>query len=265
MKGPIYGFIISNEKMLMDISDPVPKIPLLPIPNPILQNGWIFGISQENACMIFEINPDETFNSHFRTIKYSFMDLRKIGMMTEKSTWYTCACAVELVDWHKKTQFCGRCGTRYDFSPVEEAKQCPNCKLIENPRLSPAMIVAIRKDKQILLAHNKRFPGPMHSILAGFVIPGESVEDTIKREVKEEAGIEIKNIKYFGSQPWPFPNSLMLGFTAEYAGGNLFADGEEIDHIDWYSIDQLPPIPPPLSISRQLIDWTLNQIISEKK
>jgi NAD+ diphosphatase len=127
------------------------------------------------------------------------------------------------------------------------------------------MIVAIRKDQQILLAYNERFPGAMHSILAGFVIPGESLENTIIREVKEEAGIEIKNIKYFGSQPWAFPNSLMLGFTAEYSSGNLVPDGEEVDHLEWYNINQLPPIPPPLSIARQLIDWTINQIVTGKK
>jgi NAD+ diphosphatase len=116
--------------------------------------------------------------------------------------------------------------------------------LVNYPRLSPAIIVAVVRGEQILLAHSPRFPEDFYSVLAGFVEPGETLEDCVRREVFEEVGISVKNIRYFGSQPWPFPDSLMLGFTAEYADGEIKEDGVEISHADWFSPDRLPQLPP---------------------
>jgi NAD+ diphosphatase len=120
--------------------------------------------------------------------------------------------------------------------------------------LHPAIIVAIEKEGKLLLAHNTRMPGRRYSILAGFVEPGESLEQTVAREVMEEAGIEVRDIRYFGSQSWPFPCSLMLGFTAHWNGGELRPDGVELDDAGWFAPDEFPDIPPSLSISRRLID-----------
>jgi NAD+ diphosphatase len=125
--------------------------------------------------------------------------------------------------------------------------------------MSPAIIVAVVRDGSVLLAHAARFPGAMYSVLAGFVEPGESLEDCVRREVKEEAGVELKNIRYFGSQPWPFPNSLMIGFTAEYAGGEVTMDMKEIVDAQWFTADHLPTIPDKISIARKLIDWFVEQ------
>ncbi len=111
------------------------------------------------------------------------------------------------------------------------------------------------KDNQILLARNKRFKLPFYSVLAGFVEPGESLEECVQREICEEVGLTVKNIRYFGSQPWPFPNSLMIAFVAEYAEGDIMIDGSEIIDAAWFSKDKLPQIPPTISIARQLIDW----------
>jgi NAD+ diphosphatase len=120
--------------------------------------------------------------------------------------------------------------------------------------LSPAIIVLVRDGSRVLLARSPGFPAGMYSVLAGFVEPGESIEETIKREVREEVGIEVKNIRYFGSQPWPFPNSLMIGFTAEYAGGELEIEPTEIEDAGWYEPGEFPPLPPRVSIARAMID-----------
>ena len=141
----------------------------------------------------------------------------------------------------------------------ERCFACPACSFVSYPRISPAVIVSIEKDGKLLLARAKRFQGVMYSVLAGFVEPGESLEDCVKREVKEETGIEIKNIQYFKSQPWPFPDSLMMAFTAEYAGGTLTIDQEEIVEAGWYSPEDFPITPGKVSVARALIDHFVNR------
>lgn len=167
--------------------------------------------------------------------------------------------AVQIVDWDRTHQFCGRCATPMEQQTHERAKRCPACGLTAYPRLSPAIIVAVvrqfEEGPRLLLARAHRHPSGMYSVLAGFVEPGESLETAVQREVKEEVGLDVSNIRYFGSQPWPFPNSLMLAFTAEYAGGDIKLEEEEIAEADWYTPDNLPLIPPSISIARSLIDW----------
>jgi NAD+ diphosphatase len=167
--------------------------------------------------------------------------------------------ANQLLHWDQNHRFCGRCGNPTEDKTDERAKSCPQCGLINYPRLSPAVIVAVCKGHQILLAHSKRFPSGFYSVLAGFVEPGETLEECVRREVREEAGIEVKNIRYFGSQPWPFPDSFMLGFTAEYAGGIIRIDETEIDDAGWFSADNLPVLPLKISIARKLINWFLEE------
>jgi NAD+ diphosphatase len=168
--------------------------------------------------------------------------------------------ANQLVLWNRNHRFCGKCGLETEDRPNERAKVCPGCRLINYPRLSPAVIVAVVREDRLLLAHSQRFPGKFYSVLAGFVEPGETLEECIRREIEEEVGIEVKNIRYFGSQPWPFPDSLMIAFTAEYSKGEIIADRAEIADAGWFSADNLPPVPPKISIARELIDWfTENQ------
>lgn len=162
--------------------------------------------------------------------------------------------ARHLLLWSENNRFCGRCGHPTTLKTDERAFLCPSCSLVSYPRISPAVIVSIEKDGKILLARSTRFQGGMSSVIAGFVEPGETLEECARREIREETGIEIQNLRYFKSQPWPFPDSLMVGFTAEYAGGELSIDQNEIVEARWYGPDELPIVPRKLSIARALID-----------
>lgn len=184
-----------------------------------------------------------------------FINLRQLYGKIKEDLFLLAGRAIQIINWDKTYQYCGQCGSPTDTKPNEYAKICPKCGLINYPRISPAIIVAIVKDNQILLAQGTRFTSPFYSVLAGFVEPGETLEECVKREVFEEVGIEIKNISYFGSQSWPFPNSLMVAFTANYASGEINIDEIEIKDAGWFKASTLPPIPSSISISRKLIDW----------
>jgi NAD+ diphosphatase len=173
--------------------------------------------------------------------------------------------ALAIAEWDVTHRFCGRCGQPTGLVAGERARRCPACHTPYYPRISPAIIVLISQGERMLLARAASFPDAFFSTLAGFVEPGESLEETVLREVKEEVGIELKNLRYFGSQPWPFGRSLMVGFNAEYAGGELKVDGQEILEAHWYPIDALPRIPPPLSIARRLIDAFAAQVQASRR
>ena len=184
-----------------------------------------------------------------------FSGLRNLFDSLDDTLYRLAVVAVQVVDWDRLHQFCGRCGERTDYKEGVRAKECGRCGLISFPRLSPAVIVAVERGKKLLLARANRFPTQFYSVLAGFVEPGETLEEAVAREVKEEVGIEVTNIRYFGSQPWPFPDSLMIGFTAQYAGGEICIDRTEIVDAGWFEADELPSLPGKISIARRLIDW----------
>ena len=190
---------------------------------------------------------------------YAFYGLRMIVTGLSEELFAVSCRALHLVQWNGNHRFCSKCGAATKDKPRERAKECPACGRIEYPRISPAIIVAITRENRLLLAHNKNGRPGFYSVLAGFVEPGESFEQCVQREVFEEVRLEVQNIRYIGSQPWPFPDSLMVGFTADYAQGEITVDGVEIESADWYSADALPPIPPVGSISRKLIDLFVRQ------
>ena len=158
--------------------------------------------------------------------------------------------------WRGASRFCGSCGApNKDADTGELARQCTVCGKLQFPQISPAVIFIVINDKgEALLAHNMKFAQRVYSLIAGFNEAGESLEDTIVREAKEEVNVEVKDIQYIRSQPWPFPNSLMLGFTARYKSGELRPDGVEIEDAKWFSRDELPELPGSASISRYLIE-----------
>jgi NAD+ diphosphatase len=168
--------------------------------------------------------------------------------------------ALQIVHFAEVHRFCGRCGTPTVRDPVERCVRCPKCELTAYPRISPAIIVLVRRGAEALLAHSGRVSTGFYSTLAGFVEPGESLEETLRREVREEVGIEISDLRYFGSQPWPFPHSLMVGFVAQHAGGEIVVDGDEIKDARWFRADELPLVPPKLSIARKLIDAWVSEV-----
>ena len=185
----------------------------------------------------------------------AYKELRTIFNAVDEELVWAAGRANQLATWSRNHQYCGHCGAACRDKADERAKICPACNLINYPRLSPAVIVAVVRDDRILLARNRRFRLPFYSVLAGFVEPGETLEACVLREIDEEVGISVDNLRYFGSQPWPFPDSLMIAFLADYAGGEIRVDGSEITEARWFKKDQLPRIPPPISIARQLIDW----------
>ena len=162
--------------------------------------------------------------------------------------------AVQLAGFDTAHRFCGRCGCRTVPSQAEHARVCTGCGATVYPRLSPAVIVLVRRGDECLLARSPRFPPGMYSAIAGFVEPGETLEHAVQRELTEECGVRVKNLTYVGSQPWPFPHSLMLGFIGEDAGGELRVDGVEVVSAGWFHRDRLPVLPSPGSIARWLID-----------
>ncbi len=184
----------------------------------------------------------------------SFVALRSLYEVMAGDIFTVALTAMHLVEWDRTSRFCGRCGGPMEVHPEERAKQCAGCGGLVYPRLSPAVIVLIERGDRLLLARAARFPEVMYSVLAGFVEPGESLEETVSREIEEETGICVKDVRYFGSQPWPFPDSLMIGFTANYASGEIRVDGKELIDAGWYTVDNLPPIPGKISIARKLID-----------
>lgn len=160
-----------------------------------------------------------------------------------------------IMQWRPMSRFCGSCGAENREISDTHHRVCPNCGREEYPRICPAMIVIITDDNnRILLAHNKKFSAGVYSHISGFCEAGESIEETVAREVLEEVNIKIKDIVYVKSQPWPFPNSLMIGFRARYASGTIKPDGEEIIDAKWFTKDNLPQIPAEGSLSRYLIN-----------
>ena len=184
----------------------------------------------------------------------TFHGLRELWALLEEDLLTIAGLAKQIIHWDRTNQFCSRCGGHMESETERRVKTCPRCHRTNFPRISPAVIVAVVKANKLLLARAHRNPPGLYSVIAGFVEPGETVEDCVRREVKEETGVDVKEIRYFGSQPWPFPNSLMIAFTAKYAGGEIVIEKDEIEDAGWFKADNLPPIPPKITIARQLID-----------
>ncbi|MES2820301.1 MAG: NAD(+) diphosphatase [Pseudomonadota bacterium] len=184
----------------------------------------------------------------------AWQGLRQFMLQGDSDTFKMLAYATQIGTWARQHRFCGSCGGPMVHFTGERAMHCARCQLQHYPRLSPSMIVLVTRGDEVLLARSPRFASGVYSTLAGFVEAGESVEECVVREVREEVGVEVRNLQYVTSQGWPFPHSLMLGFHAEYAGGEIVPQPEEIEDARWFALDAFPALPPPRSISRYLID-----------
>ncbi|MCJ7690859.1 MAG: NAD(+) diphosphatase, partial [Clostridiaceae bacterium] len=214
--------------------------------NNIQYLGSIKGLN----CFCGELNEDAVIPTNMY-----FSKLKALTHHLSKDMFWIGGRAIQIVNFNTDHKYCGRCGTAAQVVNGERAMRCPVCEFVNYPRISPAIIVAVVKDGKLLLAHNNGFPKDLHSVIAGFVEVGETFEDCVIRVVREETGIKVKNIKYFGNQPWPFPSSLMIGFTAEYESGEINVDGKEIDSANFYTSSDMPLTPDSISIAKKLIDW----------
>lgn len=248
-----WWFIFQNDNLLISNNDekaePLLKSDLTSL-NLILTDSHYLGLLDGRQCFTAELTKENSFPKNI-----SFKSLRLLLTVLDDDMFSLAGRAYQVLQWDITHRYCGRCGIMTQNKDTERAKVCPNCGLVSYPRISPAVIVAVIRDGKILLARASRFRSSMHSVLAGFVEPGETFEECVKREICEEVNINVKNIKYFGSQPWPFPDSIMIGFTAEYDSGEIKVDNEEIVEAGWYSANELPEIPGKWSIARKLIDW----------
>lgn len=221
------------------------------------QDGWhthFVGVIDGQAWWAVDVPGDADDPSYGAAV-----DLRAFYGMAPEHHWLAAGRAVQIVEWARTHRFCGRCSEPAELTEGERAMRCPRCGLVSFPRLSPAMITLVTRgepgpDQEALLARGVRWTTPMYSCLAGFVEPGESLEAAVLREVHEEVAITVCRPTYFGSQPWPFPNSLMVGFMAEYESGEIVCDETEIVDAGWYRRDELPMVPHGISIARRLID-----------
>jgi len=194
----------------------------------------------------------------------SWTGLRALYSVLDDAHFALAGRALQIVSWDRTHQFCGRCGTATEAKKEERARVCPKCKLTAYPRLAPAVMALVHRRNQgkneLLLARSPHFPAGMYSALAGFVEPGESLEQCLAREVHEEVGVRVTNIRYFASQPWPFPHSLMIAFVCEWVSGELKLQAGEIDDAKWFDLLQLPKLPSRISIARRLIDSVCQEL-----
>lgn len=254
--GPAWWFAFHRNRMLVHVTNDalgVPHAERFEELGVTVKQQYYLGRYDGRLCyavdLVEETAPDDM----------DFKDLRQVYGSMEEDLFVLGGRAVQIVEWDRTHQYCGRCGSKTYTKDNERVKACPECKLMNYPRLSPAVIMAVEKGNELLLARSAHFPTGMFSVLAGFVEPGETIEECVVREVKEEVGITVSNVRYVASQPWPFPNSLMLGFTAEYIEGELNLDPVEIAEAGWFTADSLPSIPGRISIARRLIDRFLEK------
>ena len=250
---PSYWFILRGSDLLVVHDGDAIDLPLQS------DMAW-FGLSAERAHLIGTVSgtqcrvlgvPAETPAPQ----GWEFEGVRSLFGTISESFFSAAARALEISEWDRTHRFCGSCGSPTALKTGERALQCTACGHLSYPRISPAVIVAIVRGTSILLARARRFPPRMYSVLAGFVEPGETLEECVVREVREETGVEVKNIRYFASQPWPFPHSLMVAFTAEHASGEITIDPEEIVDAGWYTVETFPNLPDPITVARRLINW----------
>ena len=224
--------------------------------------GWsevrrhFLGYWGDQPCYVLEIDAVDQPDP----MRYQKGNLYSILGRVDEQLFALAGRASQLLDWERDHQFCGRCGIAMRVDTQERAMRCDPCRTINYPRIAPCVIVLVTRGEELLLARNANFPVPMYSTLAGFIEAGETVEETLVREVREEVGVEVSNLRYFQSQSWPFPNQLMLGYFAEHAGGDIVCDEVEIADAQWFHYRDLPTIPPASSISGQLIQHYIESL-----
>jgi len=271
---PAYWFVFKADRLLVELGPPSPrpsddlrvpsraswaKLPLLKNNNPLwfepartLYLGHLAG----TACWAAEAPADAAAPP----AGMGWEGLRALFSVLEDAHFALAGRAIQLLDWDRSHRYCGRCGAPTEAKTEERARVCPQCKLSAYPRLAPAVMALVRREGEVLLGRSPHFPPGMYSALAGFVEPGETLEQCLAREVEEEVGVQVSRIRYFASQPWPFPNSLMIAFTCDWVSGEIRPQAGEIEDAKWFSVLQLPKLPSRISIARRLIDSVVGEM-----
>jgi NAD+ diphosphatase len=241
---------VQGNRVLVAEGGSLPDAPPLESTEPLF-----LGVLAGRACWAVDAGPEFEAPDG-----YGFIDLFSAHAALGERRWAIAGRAVQLVDWARCHRFCGRCGTETVPSQGERARRCPSCGLLAFPRLAPAVITLVQRGDEALLARNVNFGASMYSCIAGFVEPGETLEEAVAREVREEVGVEVVDVRYQSSQPWPFPHSLMIGFRATWESGDIKLDPTEIADAQWFRFDALPQVPPGISIARLLIDGWIRDV-----
>lgn len=252
-----YWFIFQKDSLLLsDENTPLSSTAITKIKDLFLRQHLIVQFGNVDIYCA-ELNDDVSTHT-FKPIPFK----KALGMLEE--SWYRAAAkAYAILNWDKTHQYCGKCGEKTMHHTGTVERVCTACGQAFYPRISPSIIVLIQKGNEILMARSHHFPPGVFGLIAGFVETGESLEEAIHREVMEEVGITIKNLRYFNSQSWPFPDSLMVGFLADYAAGELTINPKEIEYAGWYTRENMPGRPSSVSISNKLITYWLDHLKEE--
>ena len=254
--GPAHGlptvivYILKDNALLVNEQLELPRLPAHP-------EDIVVAVGSEQNGQRVVARP--TFHENEIPAGYQFVPVRQLVSHWTVAQFEQTSRAMQLLEWKRNHQFCSRCGHKAVAHAKEHCMTCTVCGYSQYPRINPCVIIAITKGKQILLARSAQRHTSMYGLIAGFVEVGETLEQAVARETLEEVGIQLKNIQYMASQPWPFPSNLMLAFKAEYAGGELLLQDEEIAEAAFFDFDQLPTIPPKGSIAYWMIEQVSQQ------
>ncbi len=218
---------------------------------PALDAPLYLGTLDGLPCLAADVEPGADVPNGWQAL-----GLRALFGRVSEAEYGLAGYAAQMLHWRATSVFCPVSGDRTVSKDGDWGRRCPGCGHVGYPHVTPATLILVHDGPRLLLGHKPGW-GSRYSILAGFAEPGESLEECVRREVGEEVGLALSDLAYAGSQPWPFPHQLMIGFTAKHAGGVIQVDGEELDHADWFTRDRLPDLPPPVSLSRQMIDQWL--------
>ncbi|MBC7802788.1 MAG: NAD(+) diphosphatase [Candidatus Parcubacteria bacterium] len=271
---PAYWFVFKGDRLLVEIGPPSAsasddprvaaraswaKLPLLKNNNGLWfepARTLYLGVLGGTPCWAAEAPADAPPPPP----GHGWEGLRALFTVLEDAHFALAGRAIQLLDWDRSHLYCGRCGAPTEAKTEERSRVCPACKLSAYPRLAPAVMALVRREGEILLARSPHFPPGMFSALAGFVEPGETLEQCLAREVEEEVGVQVSRIRYFASQPWPFPNSLMIAFNCDWISGEIRPQAGEIEAANWFKVLQLPKLPSRISIARRLIDAAVHEM-----
>lgn len=247
-----WWFVFSKDQLLLEKQNGTFTVPYgksAPIAPPAGATIHEITTLDEMPCKAFAINQPIEENG-----VYTLTGLRASYDSIPLEQYQTAGKAFEILHWDRNSRYCPACGTRMEQQePI--MKKCPTCANEVYPAIATAIIVLIRKEDAILLVRARNFRGTFYGLVAGFLETGETLEECVHREVMEETGLKVKNITYFGNQPWPYPSGLMVGFIADYAGGEIDLQQEELSEGAFYTRENLPEIPRKLSLARKMIDW----------